>query len=496
MLQRKGSYKKDTPHISLLNEEEVANARAWAGQKICELTKTDILKDKNEEETAKSHSRFRSIIKRIGLFHKQSKEKAGKSTLFGVPLETVVEQTGVEIGFHKIQIPMLVQDIFNYLERNDRLKIEGLFRVPGSAKRVLEIREICETFRQVDFENMVVSTGKINPHDLTTVLKQFIRELPIPLAGNEFENLCCEIEKMEDGASRIITLQLYYYYLPTPNRDLIEALMRFLNKVARHKNKMTATNLALVFAPSFMTPNNGANLPLHHTVVSVVRLMIIRWEEIFRIDLWNAAHESGGALLSLKGSLIKAKSLTKSLGELARRRSSKKKLLEDPNSNAPQANEGEKEKEEKEKKSQKETDKEPNSGKIKDKDKDNENEIGDAFKQSIVVGKRDLVSKTLTKPKKGGSKQSRAHSKPIKRSNSSEIATTTYNLSSEQKTNHDTLRRRKHERKEEKNRPATNIKRSKSVQTVRTESSTKRGDEDEDISSHEDESFKDSSSSK
>lgn len=56
------------------------------------------------------------------------------------------------------------------------LHVEGLFRVPGNSIRQQALREILNSGADVDLD-----TGDYHPHDVATLLKAFLGELPEPL---------------------------------------------------------------------------------------------------------------------------------------------------------------------------------------------------------------------------------------------------------------------------------------------------------------------------
>lgn len=56
------------------------------------------------------------------------------------------------------------------------MDIEGIFRVSGSKKRQEQLKELIDKDDNIKF-----SSGKFTPHDVSSVLKQFLAELPEPL---------------------------------------------------------------------------------------------------------------------------------------------------------------------------------------------------------------------------------------------------------------------------------------------------------------------------
>lgn len=59
---------------------------------------------------------------------------------------------------------------------------EGIFRKAGSAARIKQLRQKCEDLGgNIDFEAV-----NARPHDVSALLKQFLRDTPEPLLTNEF----------------------------------------------------------------------------------------------------------------------------------------------------------------------------------------------------------------------------------------------------------------------------------------------------------------------
>lgn len=56
------------------------------------------------------------------------------------------------------------------------LHVEGLFRVPGNSLRQQTLKELLNSGAEVDLES-----GDFHPHDVASLLKSFLGELPEPL---------------------------------------------------------------------------------------------------------------------------------------------------------------------------------------------------------------------------------------------------------------------------------------------------------------------------
>lgn len=64
----------------------------------------------------------------------------------------------------------------NRLRLPSDLHVEGLFRVPGNSLRQQALKELLNGGADVDLES-----GDFHPHDVASVLKSFLGELPEPL---------------------------------------------------------------------------------------------------------------------------------------------------------------------------------------------------------------------------------------------------------------------------------------------------------------------------
>lgn len=72
---------------------------------------------------------------------------------------------------------------------------EGLFRISGSKKRQEELKELIDKEIIVD-----LNAGKFTPHDVASVLKQFLGELPEPLLTQALYDAFLQIA----GKSKIV----------------------------------------------------------------------------------------------------------------------------------------------------------------------------------------------------------------------------------------------------------------------------------------------------
>ncbi|KAL2091429.1 hypothetical protein ACEWY4_013692 [Coilia grayii] len=186
--------------------------------------------------------------------HKPSKRKIPESSVFGVPLATLVENDQKIKG--NTSIPLVLHSLLSFLEKK-AIDSEGILRVSGSQVRIKLLQQKLEsTFYTGSF-----SWDEVSPNDAAALLKKFIRELPSPLLTAEHLNTFNAVRDIPDLKQRLHMLNLLILLLPEPNRNTLKALLEFLNKVVsrERRNRMNLWAVSTIMAP---------NLFLHKSVPS------------------------------------------------------------------------------------------------------------------------------------------------------------------------------------------------------------------------------------
>ncbi|MDP2434767.1 MAG: hypothetical protein Q8P67_03400, partial [archaeon] len=95
-------------------------------------------------------------------------------------------------------------------------------------------------------------------NSVTGLFKQFLRELPVPLVPFNFFELFLAVFSVNSTEFRNKYLSILVWGLPGPHRVLLLALLRLLGEVCAlsEANKMTPQNLAVVFAPTILRPQD------------------------------------------------------------------------------------------------------------------------------------------------------------------------------------------------------------------------------------------------
>ncbi|KCV69835.1 hypothetical protein H696_03308 [Fonticula alba] len=196
---------------------------------------------------------------------------------------------------YSFPLPMAITSMISEIRRQNGLQTEGLFRVPGNARRISQLKEVIE--KDGHMKNYVQSnpTLGISVHDVGGLLKLFLHKLADPLFTSALYKNFPDVTKISSGtADQLRALRHLCFLLPERNRLVAQYLLEFLRSVAQNSavNKMDARNLAVVFAPSCFrqpasekTDQQAAKLmkESNRVIVSqyVLQLLIEKYEEIF-----------------------------------------------------------------------------------------------------------------------------------------------------------------------------------------------------------------------
>lgn len=172
-------------------------------------------------------------------------EEEVRLKVFGEPLSEVCARENQTI-------PTVAEDAINYLEEK-ALHLEGLFRIPGNSIVVDQLKAY------YDGES---DSGAIQQcddiHAVAGLLKLYLRTLPDPLLTYRFYDTFIAVQKNSDFDYRMTNLRKLVNALPKSHKNLLCRLFRFLLRVATFstENKMSIQNLAIVFGPNLLRPQD------------------------------------------------------------------------------------------------------------------------------------------------------------------------------------------------------------------------------------------------
>uniref|UniRef100_A0A672ZLK3 Rho GTPase activating protein 45b n=1 Tax=Sphaeramia orbicularis TaxID=375764 RepID=A0A672ZLK3_9TELE len=217
-------------------------------------------------------------------------------------------------------IPFIITKCISEIERR-ALKMKGIYRVNGVKTRV---EKLCQAFEN---GKELVELSQCSPHDISNVLKLYLRQLPEPIMPFRLYNRLMGLAKESlhsDGDSPeaeeaestgpspavgrgpelvdlgpdtdpeilvlVDKLKELLKELPKANIATLRYIVRHLRRIAELEddNKMSPSNLGIVFGPSLMRPRpTGATISLSSLVdyphqARIVEALIVFYSSIFQ----------------------------------------------------------------------------------------------------------------------------------------------------------------------------------------------------------------------
>ncbi|XP_055634628.1 rho GTPase-activating protein conundrum [Toxorhynchites rutilus septentrionalis] len=184
-------------------------------------------------------------------FKRKRKEEGN---VFGVSLNALVRRDQQITGEDTTLVPLILQAILSEL-RLRGAKEEGILRVPGHKQKT-------ETLYNEIEHNFYYKPEKVEPlfkkagvHDLSALLKRWLRELPQPLLANDLVHLFYQTNLLPPH-DQYKALSVLCQLLPHENRNTLRELLLFFRLVVelQESNKMSQQNVATIIAPSLFPP--------------------------------------------------------------------------------------------------------------------------------------------------------------------------------------------------------------------------------------------------
>ncbi|XP_053672337.1 rho GTPase-activating protein conundrum [Anopheles nili] len=184
-------------------------------------------------------------------FKRKRKEEGN---VFGVSLNALVRRDQQVTGEDTTLVPRVLQAILSELVARGA-KEEGILRVPGHKQKTEALYNEIEHSFYCKPEKIEPLIKKAGVHDLSALLKRWLRELPQPLLANDLVHLFYQTNVLPPH-DQYKALAVLCQLLPHENRNTLRELLNFFRRVVELQdlNKMSQHNVATIIAPSFFPP--------------------------------------------------------------------------------------------------------------------------------------------------------------------------------------------------------------------------------------------------
>ncbi|NXC75044.1 GMIP protein, partial [Anhinga anhinga] len=194
------------------------------------------------------------------------------------------------------EVPFIVVKCTSEIEAR-ALGVQGIYRISGSKARV---EKLCQAFEN---GRSLVELSEHSPHDITGVLKHFLKELSAPVLLSQLYNdliaLAKDLQKPGEEkldcasfpSDPVQSMKDLLSKLPGSNYNTLRHLIAHLYRVAEkyEENKMSPNNLGIVFGPTLIRPGSGSDVSMSCLVDSgyqaqIVEFLIQNYERVFGMD--------------------------------------------------------------------------------------------------------------------------------------------------------------------------------------------------------------------
>ncbi|MDP2438017.1 MAG: SH3 domain-containing protein [archaeon] len=186
---------------------------------------------------------------------------------------------GLRFDPTSLELPLGIEKCIDYLENH--VSEAGIFRLSPSASQLeaLRVRMAAPTF------SAAFDLSDCDPHVIAGLFKGFLREMVEPVSTFELYD-CWLSAVLPFRDARVACVRKLLTFLPPCNTVLLQRTCALLRKVAANSevNKMNASNLAIVFAPTFFRRQGETMQEMvqdQETLLALVKHLINDYEYIF-----------------------------------------------------------------------------------------------------------------------------------------------------------------------------------------------------------------------
>jgi len=216
-----------------------------------------------------------------GILRERSKSQVNNSVRLPSPFLSPLSRFSIMIPAFSVNEvlksntpPRFVTQPINFLNKEEVLKTEGLFRVAGNLNDMETLWKILDNGGDIPAATDV--------HTVSNILKKFLRQLSEPLFTFKYHK--CFLEAITKEPS-IPPLRETLALLPEPHQVVIRELFSFLKKVTKYSsyNMMHSINLGIMFGPTLLRDSSESMSmdAMFDNRNEVVTKLIDSYDEIF-----------------------------------------------------------------------------------------------------------------------------------------------------------------------------------------------------------------------
>ncbi|KAG7211462.1 hypothetical protein KM043_010743 [Ampulex compressa] len=186
-------------------------------------------------------------------------------------------------------VPVIVDKCINFIYAHGIMS-EGIYRRSGSSSAVVRL---LQAFRR-DAWATQITRGSYTEHDVATVLRRFLRDLPDPLFPASIHDRLCLTAESINEADRVSTYRKLLSTLTAVPSATIRRILAHLHCLSQQstRNLMTGENLSAIWGPTLMHAGENSAEEWNRAETKVIGDLIRLYPKLYQLSAADLAKEA------------------------------------------------------------------------------------------------------------------------------------------------------------------------------------------------------------
>ncbi|XP_050460314.1 uncharacterized protein LOC126856126 [Cataglyphis hispanica] len=186
-------------------------------------------------------------------------------------------------------VPVILDKCVNFIYAHGMMS-EGIYRRSGSSSAVVKL---LEAFRR-DAWATQITRNSYTEHDVATVLRRFLRDLPDPLFPAKIHDRLCLTTDSTSEENRVATYRKLLSTLNPVTSATLRRILAHLHGLSQQsaRNLMTAENLSAVWGPTLMHAGENSAEEWNRAETKVVGDLIRLYPKLYQLSPADLAKEA------------------------------------------------------------------------------------------------------------------------------------------------------------------------------------------------------------
>ncbi|XP_015607808.1 uncharacterized protein LOC107273795 isoform X2 [Cephus cinctus] len=189
----------------------------------------------------------------------------------------------------KDNVPVVLDKCINFIYAHGIMS-EGIYRRSGSSSAVVRL---LEEFRRNAWATQI-TRSEYSEHDVATVLRRFLRDLPDPLFPANIHEQLCRLTDVNNEESRVSSYRKLLIGLNPVTSATLRRILAHLHCLSQQnsRNLMTVDNVAAVWGPTLMHAGENNPEEWNRSETKVVADLIRLYPKLYQLSPADLAKEA------------------------------------------------------------------------------------------------------------------------------------------------------------------------------------------------------------